>query len=163
MPRRWFRFHLTTAVVAVLVIGGLLGANLSEVRQDIHLSLFPIPGSNDRPGAPSFSVQYFGWPKPACYRYIRFRDGDGKPLFSDGNILFTKKTQFHWIWDDNDDHFGLIFRNTDEPWRPWRSFLIIDVFVAIVTLLGGILFSEYLIRRKNPFRQSEPELKDGSK
>jgi len=84
-PHRWFRFHLVTYLVVILVAGGLLGVNLQEYKVAENApSLSPPP--------PSFSNLpyrygphndiYYGWPWTA---YKVFGYGEIK---KNGKVVF---------------------------------------------------------------------------
>ena len=61
--RGWFQFHLSTAIVLVLVAGGLMGANLVP-----HALLGYTHGCLSDLGA--YDILGFGWPAYCLYTFV---------------------------------------------------------------------------------------------
>ena len=78
--RRWFKFHLSTAVVLLLLIGLLLWLNTS---------LYQIPGS--RGGYARWRV--YGWPIPCGW------DPNADRMREEAHLLRIRYGEFRVIWN----------------------------------------------------------------
>lgn len=140
--RRFWQIHLLSAIWLTLSAGALIGLNLRETRET--LSLF----RPERDG-----VQYFGWPYPACYRQIKF--SELPPALPEDEyhaallkLPYEPSGFFVWIWDDGGD-FDFYGLRLASPWRPWRSWFLIDVFTAGALMFLPVLALEIYWRRRS--------------
>lgn len=136
-PRPWFQIHLSTAVVLMIVSGGLLWANLR--RQ-------PVPIFQD--------VSYFyeqGWP---CVVHIVILRADPLVLSPDAFdfpispddwsdfSVFSKPPQPISFWSSLKARIEDAWNST-KPYRPAAT----DAAVALAILALTALLSEWRIRR----------------
>jgi hypothetical protein len=58
MSRKWFQIHLSTAIVLMITIGALLGANLAVIH-----------GTNSDGAGQEWPIYWWGFPFPAYEEY----------------------------------------------------------------------------------------------
>ena len=119
--RRWFQFHLSTAIVMMFVAGGLLWANLHHrvVESGSMIWDGPIPGPPGSSGWAMYQRWGYGFPFEAVGTDL---DVQGCPLRK--NTLDELSPAWHWV--------GLLGNLT--------------IGIVVVLLVGSAC--EWLIRRR---------------
>ena len=125
-PRKRFQIHLSTAIVLMLVAGGLMRANLIRRQYYMNCALYAKETVMVVP------TVCYGWPFPGYFvvehqvipdGYVPYNIGEFAPLHRAANGDYTYIDRF-----------------------PFE--LPIDAFIATSTLFGTWFFLERLIRRR---------------
>lgn len=136
--KSWFRFHLSTAIVTIIIIGLALLLNQKKRVGDAYCHSGNL-------GAVFFCREIsWGWPW-AAYGYSEglpsFRIDEWKDRIQNGTVLFPDGRKLNIRIDD-----GNGFSFTEGPtWKP--KAIIGNVLVAILTLLVVASITEVILRR----------------
>jgi uncharacterized membrane protein len=136
--RPWFQFHLSTAIVAVLVLGALMGANLTPTRESVRTEgswseFVALDRAVDRVVPPKLlRTRLYGWPEdPCCVRdYVSL---NGRHWQSEGGLEFDWSTRGHPRWS-------------------LPALLAYDLAVWVLVLAVPVLACEFLSRRSSTTR-----------
>jgi hypothetical protein len=155
--RRWFRFHLSTAIILMFVAGGLIWANLKP-----HETVLVFTNWEGKPGFQAGAEAEFGWPllmrrvvgAPLQYLgpyYWTLSDQDQEQQYLKVNSRCFRAEEFKAYAPSLarglaiPTDLGVSIMGYGE-WYPWGRF--VNAAVALAILLAVAFVCEWFVRRR---------------